>query len=89
VDDEDEEYNTDVPVTPKAQPKKKKKPVSTPKHKVESTPASPQYSISGFSFNNGSGNMANVNVGNTYHSSISDAYNDNSTNTFQGKRKPA
>lgn len=90
VDDDDEEYNTDVPVTPKAQPKKKKKrPVLTPKQKVESTPVSPQYSISGFSFNNGSGNMANLNVGNIYHSSISDAYNDNSTNAFQGKRKPA
>jgi hypothetical protein len=95
-DDDDEEYNTDVhhvpvsdPVTPKEKPKKKKRPSSTPKQKVESTPVSPQYSISGFSFNNGPGNMANLNVGNIYHSSISDAYNDNSTNSFPGKRKPA
>ena len=86
------EDNMDVPVSdtvaPKGLPKKKKnRPAPTPRQKVESTPVS-QTSISGFSFHNESGNMANVNVGNIYNSSITDAYNDNSVNVH-GRWKPA
>jgi hypothetical protein len=43
------------------------RPISTPK-KANSTPVSPQYSTPGFTFNNDSGNMSNVNVGNVYNS---------------------
>lgn len=94
VDDDEEQHHSakrpvSDPVAPKRQSKKKKKPASTPQRKVEPAPVYPQYSISGFSFNNDSGNMANVNVGNIYNSTISDSGNDNSVNTFHGKRKPA
>jgi len=86
---DDKEYDTDVPVVPKVQPKKKR-PVLTPKQKVQSAPMAAQYSISGFSFNNGSGNMINSNVGTIHNSTISDANNDNSVNTIpRGRRKPA
>lgn len=99
-DDEDSEYHTAPPpvVDPVAsseqqQPKKKKKkkPISTPNEKVRSTPMSPQYSISGFTFANGSGNMVNNNVGNIHDLTIEDAFNDNSVNTFYAgeRRKPA
>ena len=87
--DDDEEYDAEIPVNDPPAPKgqsKKKKAASTPKQKVNSTPVSPQYSISGFTFNNDSGNMTNMNVGNIYNSTISDAYNDNSVNW---RRKPA
>ena len=78
---DDEGYDTEVPVDEPIAPKgqsKKKKPISNPKQKVKSPPVSPpmspQYSISGFTFNNDSGNMTNMNVGNilqlNYHGRI-------------------
>lgn len=89
----DEEYDTEIPVVDpvasERQSKKKKNPISTPKQKEKQAPVSPQYSISGFTFNNGPGNMTNQNVGNIYNSTIEDAFNDNSVNTFHGRRKPA
>ena len=50
----DTERPIDDPQAPKGQPKKKKS-VSTPMQKEKSTPVSPQYSISDFTFNNGAG----------------------------------
>ena len=92
---DDEEYDTETPdvePVPLEQSKKKKKPISTSKQKKKSTPVSPtspQYSISGFTFNNGgSGTMTNHNIGNIYNSTIEDAFNDNSVN-LHGRRKPA
>jgi hypothetical protein len=94
---DDEEYDTEIPVVrvdTEWQPKKKR-PILTPK-KANSTPVSPQYSpqywpqysIPGFTFNNDSGNMSNVNVGNVYNSTISDSYNNNSVNvTGKGLRR--
>jgi hypothetical protein len=90
--DDDEEYDAETPdvdPVPLERQSKKKKPISTPKQKTKSAPVSPQYSISGFNFNNGSGHMTNQNVGNIYNSTIEDAFNDNSVNVFNGKRKPA
>ena len=93
VHDDDEEYDAETPdvdpVPLERQAKKKKKPISTPKQEAKSAPVSPQYSISGFAFNNGSGYMTNQNVGNIYNSTIEDSFNDNSVNVFNGKRKPA
>jgi hypothetical protein len=94
VQDDDEEYDAETPdvdsdPVPLERQSKKKKPISTPKQKAKSAPVSPQYSISGFTFNNGSGYMTNENVGNIYNSTIEDAFNDNSVNVFNGKRKPA
>ena len=88
---DDEEHDSQIPIDDPPAPKrqsKKKKSFSTSKQKVKSTPVpvSPQYSISGFTFNNGSGNMTNMDIGNIYSSSLSDAYNDNSVNR---RRKPA
>ena len=91
VYDDEEYYDDEIPVVdpvasePRSK-KKKKKPTSTPKQRVESAPVYPQY---GNSFTNGSGNMLNHNVANLYQSTIEDAFNDNSVNTFSGRRKPA
>lgn len=91
-EDDDEAYDTEVPVVDpevlKGQSKRKKKSISTPKQKVKPTPVTPQYSISGFTFTNESGNMSNMNIGNIYNSNISDAFNDNSEN-WNWRRKPA
>ena len=79
--DDDEEHDTEVPnddpLPPKGQQSKRKN-VSTPNQKVKSTPVSPPYSIAGFTFTNGSGNMTIVNVGNLHNSATSDSFNDNS-----------
>jgi len=88
---DDEEYDAEIPaVDPVASEprskKTKKRPTLTPKQKAESAPVSPQYANS---FSNGSGNMINHNIGNYYYSTIEDAFNDNSVNTFNGRRKPA
>lgn len=54
-----------------------------PKQKVGLAPVYPQFSNS---FINGSGNMVNDNVGNLNYSIIEDAFNDNSVNSFNGRR---
>jgi hypothetical protein len=92
VHDDDEEYDAETdPEVLERQSKKKRKPISTPKQKVKSAPVSPKYSTPGFTLNNGSGYMSNLNMGNIVNSTIEDSFNDNSVNTsgFNGRRKPA
>ena len=91
--DDDEESDTEVPVVDPVPPgsqskkkKKKKRPIATPKQNAGLSPVTPQYLNS---FNNGSGTMINQNVGNFHYSTVEDAFNDNSENTFSGRRKPA
>jgi hypothetical protein len=87
-DSDNEDIPVHEPVSAKV-PSKKKKPTTTPIQNMRSQTAPPQSSISGFSFNNtGTGTMSNSDVGNIYHSTISDVGNDNSVNYFQPRRKP-